>query len=119
MSLEFDLELRTAVFHQVQRLRDEMGGVVTPAALNAGIIVKGQRIPIWSQQKGIFRPAVLRDPGAALTIQTAFNGPYDDRWAPNDERLAYKSRRDRATTWTIGRFGARWSFSCRSCIWSA
>ena len=79
MSLELDLELRLAVFDHVQRLAASGGGLVPSQALNEGLVFRGERVPIWNQQKGIFRPAILRDPGAALTIQTAFDGPYDDR----------------------------------------
>lgn len=61
-------------------------------ALNEGLIFHGERVPIWSQQKGIFRPKILRDPGAALTIQTSFDGPYDDRMDPADDRLVYRYR---------------------------
>jgi putative restriction endonuclease len=35
---------------------------------------------------------VLRSPGAALSVQTAYNGPYDDRWTAADERLIYRYR---------------------------
>lgn len=92
MRLDFDLRLRHAVFEHVLQLREAGGGVVTSAALTKGILFEGGRVPIWNQQQGIFRPAVLRDPGAALTIQTSFKGPYDDRWAPDDERLVYRYR---------------------------
>jgi putative restriction endonuclease len=90
--LDFDLRLRLAVFEHVLRLREAGGGVVTSAQLNQGISYEGLRLPIWNQQKGIFRPAVLRESGAALSIQTAFEGPYDDRWDPEDERLIYRYR---------------------------
>jgi putative restriction endonuclease len=53
---------------------------------------RGERVPIWNQQKGIFRPAILREPGAALTIQTSFDSPYDDRLDPDDDRLVYRYR---------------------------
>jgi putative restriction endonuclease len=93
MHLDLDLEFRLAVFAHVERLRDA-AGVVAAADLNDGVIFRGQRVPIWNQQKGIFRPSLLREPGAALSIQTSFSGPYDDRWAPDDDRLAYRYRGD-------------------------
>lgn len=68
--------------------------MVTSQQLNAGITFNGRRYPIWNQQQGIFRPALLREPGAALTIHTSFSGPYDDRWAPEDERLVYRYQGD-------------------------
>jgi putative restriction endonuclease len=90
MNDEYDHALRVAVFDHVRKLRDAGGGVVTSRELNQRIQFRGESIPIWSQMKGIFRPAVLKEPGAALTIQTAFEGPYDDKWSPDDARLFYK-----------------------------
>jgi putative restriction endonuclease len=92
MSLALDLELRLAVFDHVQRLSEASGGAVSAHALNEGLIFHGERVPIWSQQKGIFRPKVLRDPGAALTIQTSFESPYDDRQDQADDSLIYRYR---------------------------
>jgi len=62
------------------------------AALNQGMSFEGRRIPIWKQQQGIFRPALLRDPGAALSIQTSFEGPYEDRFDPEADHLVYRYR---------------------------
>lgn len=92
MSHDFDMRLRHAVFDHVSRLRRAGGGVMTSHALNEGIVFEGERVPIWSQQKGIFRPKVLRSPGAALSIQTSFDGAYDDRIDPEDDRIAYRYR---------------------------
>jgi putative restriction endonuclease len=92
VNFDLDLELRLAAFEHVRRLREEGGGVVTFRALNEGFQFRGQRVPIWNYQKGIYRPALLRQSGAALSIQTAFNGPYDDRWNPDDDRLIYRYR---------------------------
>ncbi|HKU59923.1 MAG TPA: HNH endonuclease [Gemmatimonadales bacterium] len=92
MSLDLDLELRLAVFDHVQRLAAASGGLVTGRMLNEGLTFHGERVPIWNQQKGIFRPAVLREPGAALSIQTAFDGPYDDRYDVGDDQLLYRYR---------------------------
>lgn len=65
---------------------------MTAEQLNRGVMFHGQRYPIWNQQRGIFRPALLREPGAALSIQTSYNSPYDDRWEPDDDRLSYRYR---------------------------
>jgi putative restriction endonuclease len=92
MSRELDLEFRSAVFAHIQRLRDMGGGVVNREQLDLGIQFRGQRQPIWNRYTGIFRPALLRDPGAALLIQTSVDGPYDDRHDPNDDRFTYKYR---------------------------
>jgi putative restriction endonuclease len=92
MSLDLDLELRQAVFNHVQRLSEVAGGAIPAHALNEGLIFHGERVPIWSQQKGIFRPKVLRHPGAALTIQTSFESPYDDRLVQGDDQFVYRYR---------------------------
>jgi len=92
MPLDLDLEVRVALFAHVDRLRKLHGGLLPARALNAGMTFRGERLPIWNQQKGIFRPALLRSPGAALTIQTSFESPYDDRLDPADDRLVYRYR---------------------------
>ncbi|MGH7476970.1 MAG: HNH endonuclease [Longimicrobiales bacterium] len=92
MDLDFDLRLRLAVFEHIDRLRRDGGGVVAAARLNEGIIFEGERVPIWNQQKGIFRPAVLRRTGAALSVQTSFDSPYDDDVDPADDRFVYRYR---------------------------
>jgi putative restriction endonuclease len=92
MNFDLDLELRLAVFEHVHRLRDAGGGVISWRALNEGIVFRGRRVPIWNYQKGIFRPALLRESGAALSVQTSFDSPYDDRWHPDDDRLVYRYR---------------------------
>jgi putative restriction endonuclease len=92
MSLDLDLELRLAVFDHVQRLAAASGGLATAQMLNAGLTFHGERVPIWNQQKGIFRPAILRESGAALSIQTSFDGPYDDRHDVADDQLLYRYR---------------------------
>ncbi len=89
---DLDFELRLATFARVESLARAAGGLVTSAQLNEGITFRGERVPIWNQQKGIFRPRVLRESGAALTIQTSFDSPYDDRLDPEDDRLVYRYR---------------------------
>lgn len=90
MSLDRDMQFRLAVFSHVQQLREKYGGTLPGAALNEGIVYEGVRVPIWNYQKGIFRPAFLRDPGAALTLFSAFNGPYDDRNDPDEGAFVYR-----------------------------
>jgi putative restriction endonuclease len=90
--MELDSQLRAALFAHIQVLRDTYGEAIPSTVLNQGFQFRGERVPIWNQQLGIYRPAILRDPGAALTIQTAFKGPYDDRFTPDDDKFAYKYR---------------------------
>jgi putative restriction endonuclease len=90
MDLDYDLRLRLALFEHIDRLRREAGGVVTSERLNEGFNFEGRRIPIWSQQRGIHRPKELRKSGVALTVQTSFDSPYDDRADLEDRRFVYR-----------------------------
>lgn len=90
MDLDSDLRLRLAVFDHVSRLRHEHGGVIPSGRLNEGLVFDGRRVPIWSQQRGIYKPVILGRDGAALTIQTSFRDPYDDRHNPDDDKLLYR-----------------------------
>ncbi len=87
---DLDRDLRLALFDHVARLRDAGGGVIASTKLNEGMVHRGRRVPIWSQQYGIFKPAVLGRDGAALTIQTSFKSPYDDGTDPDGRRITYK-----------------------------
>lgn len=66
-SLE-DEEVCGAALAKVARLREIHGGRVPRAALMEGIILRGERIPIWNYQKGIFKPAAAGRDEAALSI---------------------------------------------------
>lgn len=90
--LDIDLELRLATFDHIERLARASGGLVSSVQLNEGLNFRGERVPIWNQQRGIFRPRILREPGAALSIQTSYDSPYDDRLDPNDDRFVYRYR---------------------------
>jgi putative restriction endonuclease len=92
MPLDLDFELRLAVFDHVRRLSEAGGGYVAAQVLSEGMLFHGARVPIWNHQKGIFRPAILRDFGAALSIQTAYDGPYDDHDDRVNNRVVYKYR---------------------------
>jgi putative restriction endonuclease len=96
-ALDLDARLRLAVFANLERLRRASGGIVTAADLNRGVELQGERVPIWSQQRGIFRPAVLGSDGAALTIVTTAPrrgkpAPYDDQIGTDDDWIAYRYR---------------------------
>ena len=77
---------------QVRRLRELYGGRIPRLALMEGISLRGQRVPIWNYQKGIFKPAVLGAGGAALSIQTSAESPYDDIHDSDAGLIAYKYR---------------------------
>jgi len=71
-STELDDEIRAATFAFILQLRDRFGGRIPAAQLSAGIVLRGERIPIWNQQKGIFKPAAL---GLASTTINALHRP--------------------------------------------
>jgi putative restriction endonuclease len=58
----------------------------------AGVEIRGQRVPIWNYQKGIFKPAILGREGAALSIQTSAESPYDDTRDQDAGHFGYKYR---------------------------
>lgn len=87
-----DTELRAAVFVHVQALRLRFNGRIPRDELLAGVIFDGQRVPIWNYQKGIFKPALLGRQGAALSIQTSVDSPYEDQHDPESGHFIYKYR---------------------------
>jgi putative restriction endonuclease len=57
-----------------------------------GVLLHGVRVPIWNYQKGIFKPAVVGPLGAALSIQTSVDSPYDDDHDLEAGLITYKYR---------------------------
>ena len=92
MANSLDDEIRAAAMAQVRRLRDLYGGRIPRSALMEGVSVRGQRIPIWNYQKGIFKPAALGRDGAALSVQTSAESPYDDVHDADAGEIVYKYR---------------------------
>ena len=97
--VEYDRQLRLALFAHVQRLADTNGGVVSGDQLAAGFTFQGARILIYNRQRGIFRPTQLRELGAALTIQTSYDGPYADEAGSDEGTFLYKYQGDDPTRW--------------------
>lgn len=73
-------------------MRELYGGRIPRSALMEGITLDGQRIPIWNYQKGIFKPGAVGRDGAALSIQTSVESPYEDEHDLDAGRIAYKFR---------------------------
>lgn len=92
---DLDAELRVALFHHVGALKAKYGDAIPSGALTEGMVFRGERQPIWNPQQGIYKPKRLGRDGAALSIQTSFSSPYDDR-APGDnaseDRFIYRYR---------------------------
>lgn len=100
MEFDYDLRLRIALFDHIRKLQRDGGGVVTSEQLNQGMQFEGERIPVWSQQRGIFRPKQLGETsGVALTVQTSFQSPYDDRSDLSQDRFVYKYQGEDPDQW--------------------
>lgn len=87
-----DPEIRAAALVKIQLLRELHGGRIPRGALMEGITVGGERIPLWNYQKGIFKPAALGREGAALSVQTSVESPYEDEHDLDAGRITYKYR---------------------------
>jgi putative restriction endonuclease len=87
-----DDELRAITFLKVQELRERFTSRIPRASLMEGVMLQGQRAPIWNYQKGIFKPAALGRDGAALSVQTSADSPYEDLHDPESGRFIYKYR---------------------------
>lgn len=85
-----DDEVRAAALARIQRLRDAHPGGIPRAALKEGVTLHKERIPLWNNYRGIFKPAVLGADGAALSIQTSVESPYDDEHDLESGRITYK-----------------------------
>lgn len=92
MHSSLDDAVRAAAIAKVRQLRDLHGGRIPRSALMEGVEVQGQRIAIWNYQKGIFKPAILGRDGAALSIQTSVDSPYDDLHDTESGQIIYKYR---------------------------
>ena len=90
--LVLDNEIRAATFAYVQRLRARHGGRIPATDLSVGIQIRGERVPIWNYQKGIFKPKALGRDGAALSVQTSVESPYEDEHDPDSGHFIYKYR---------------------------
>jgi putative restriction endonuclease len=88
--LSLDDELRAVVFAYVQRLRSRHGGRIPLAELSVGVQFRGERVPIWNHQRGIHKPAALGKNGAALSVQTSVESPYEDEHDSEAGHFIYK-----------------------------
>ncbi len=87
-----DDEVRAAMFAYVRQLRDRYGSRIPREVLMIGITVRGQHVPVWNYQKGIFKPAILGRDGAAVSVQTSADSPYADVHDPEAGHFVYKYR---------------------------
>lgn len=86
-----DEALRAACFGRLAVLAAQWDDEVPyRGALDAGFNFRGVRVPFLAPQKGIFR-ARAQDGPAALSITTAFRGPYEDAETEDGVLYAYRA----------------------------
>lgn len=92
MAPDPDDEIRSAALAHVRRLADAYARRIPRDVLSEGVVIRGQRVPIWNYQKGIFKPAALGKNGAALSVQTSIDSPYADVHDEVAGQITYKYR---------------------------
>ena len=106
MTLDTDWQIRLAAMSRLEILRQRGDGLVRASDLDEGFEFGGERIPLWSSRRGIWRPKQLQSPGAALTILTAprvvgRTPAYDDEVAAEDRAwFGYKYEGTDPNLWT-------------------
>jgi putative restriction endonuclease len=89
--VERDDDIRSSCFASLDVLCATHGfDVPYRNGLDAGFPFRGRRIPFLSPQKGIFRAAMQRGPGA-LSINTSANSPYADAVVEDGFLYAYRA----------------------------
>lgn len=101
MALDRDWEIRLAAFDTLRKISET--GVVTRAQMKAGFEFEGQRIPFALAARGIWRPSIMKAPGAALSVTTAsirkgVKPKYDDQIS-GDDWFAYRYQGDDPKDW--------------------
>lgn len=99
-----DWQLRLAAFDALRRITEPTGGVITREQMSAGFSFKDEPIPFAVEQKGIWRPRQLKDPGVALSATTAavkkgLKPKYDDQIAADTGYFEYRYQGTDPTAW--------------------
>lgn len=89
-----DDEIRAAAMVRVRHLLDQHAHRIPRTVLMEGVTIRGERIPLFNYQKGIFKPAVLGRDGAAISVQTSIDSPYADEHDEIAGQITYKYRGD-------------------------
>lgn len=90
--IDFDTQLRAAIFSRIDQLRLRYESRIPRAELMRHVTVARQEVPLWNPQQGIYKPKVLGRDGAALSIQTSVESPYADVHDPDAGHFVYKYR---------------------------
>ncbi len=89
MGEDHDFRVRREAFRLLEELRARYDDEVLPRkALQEGFLMDGIRVPLVGPQ-GIFKPRILDLP---LSITTAPNGPYGDRFSEDGRAIHYRYR---------------------------
>ena len=90
-AVERDDDVRAACFLALDALRAQFGDDLPyKDALDRGFSFGGRRIPFLNYQKGIYRAAAQRG-GAALSVNTSHDSPYDDEETEDGFLYAYRA----------------------------
>jgi putative restriction endonuclease len=87
--MDIDSSIRIRVFEWLNEQCQIHGDTLSRDLLSAGLVYKGERIPLLGPQ-GIFKPRVL--PQIPLSITTSPKSPYNDGFDKEGSRLFYKYR---------------------------
>jgi putative restriction endonuclease len=103
-SLDEDWQLRLAAFDALRRITEPTGGIITREQMSLGFSFEGEAIPFAVEQKGIWRPRQLKDPGVALSATTAavkkgLKPKYDDQIAADTGYFEYKYQGSDPAAW--------------------
>jgi len=86
-----DDDVRSSCFASLDVLCARFGEEIPYVdGLSAGFTFRGNRVPFFNRQKGIYRAAAQRGP-AALSIQTSANSPYGDAETASGFRYDYRA----------------------------
>jgi putative restriction endonuclease len=101
--LQVDAEIRRAALQELQRISEPTNGIVNRQQMEAGFVFGEERISFAHERVGIWRPKILNNPGAALSLTTVAVKPgvvrrYDDQ-VGGDDWFAYRYQGDDKNHW--------------------
>lgn len=102
MALDLDWQIRLKAFDELRRLSET--GVVSRDQMSAGFDFMGERIPFALKARGIWRPAAMKTPGAALSLTTAtlrkgVKPRYDDQIGGEEGWFEYRYQGSNPGDW--------------------
>jgi putative restriction endonuclease len=103
LAIKIDAEVRKLALEELRRVAEPTNGVLTRQQMEAGFVFGDERISFAHERVGIWRPKILSDPGAALSLTTAAVRPgvvrrYDDQ-VGGDDWFAYRYQGEDRNHW--------------------